>query len=153
MNNSDCQRQLLRRVLRRDRSDLSLKDFTEEQWVSNLEETRRHGHHIGEFLSNGYIFQMKPITFVKICFRLWLLQAGEHLHSDILIVLGNKKTKKFKLKSFSEIYKKNLLIILRSHIDSKVTDYIDCNRIVEDRSEDLSDLPDLIDSNNNINNE
>ena len=153
VNNSDCQRELLRRVLKEHRSHWSLKNFAEEQWVSNLGETRRHGYHIGEFLSNGRIFQMKPITFVKICFRLWLLQAEEHLYSDISIVLGNKKLKKFKLKGFSEIYKKNLRVILRSHIDSKVTDCSDCNRVAGGRSEDLSDLPDLIDSNNNIDNE
>ena len=94
---------------------------------------------------------MKPITFVKICFRLWLLQAGEHLYLDISIVLGNKKLKKSKLKGFSEIYRKNLRVILRGHIDSKITDCSECNRV--DRSEDLSDLPDLIDSNNNIDNE
>ena len=96
---------------------------------------------------------MRPITFVKICFRLWLLQAGEHLHSDISTLLGNKKSSKLIHRDFPKIYHKNLTKALKININSKITD---CrlnsgNSVV--RSGDLSNLPDLIDHNNNIDNE
>ena len=96
---------------------------------------------------------MRPITFVKICLRLWLLQAGEQLYSDISILLENKKSRKLIHKDFPKIYHKNLTKVLRIYIDSKITDCrLNSNNSVE-RSGDLSDLPDLIDHNNNIDNE
>ena len=96
---------------------------------------------------------MRSITFVKICLRLWLLQAGEQLHSDISILLGNKKSSKLIHKDFPKIYHKNLTKALRIYIDSKITDCrLNSNNSVE-RSGDLSNLPDLIDHNNNIDNE
>ena len=96
---------------------------------------------------------MRSITFVKICLRLWLLQAGEQLHSDISILLGNKKSRKLIHKDFPKIYHKNLTKALRIYIDSKITDCrLNSGNSVE-RSGDLSNLPDLIDHNNNIDNE
>ena len=96
---------------------------------------------------------MRSITFVKICLRLWLLQAGEQLHSDISILLGNKKSSKSIHKDFPKIYHKNLIKALRIYIDSKITDCrLNSGNSVE-RSGDLSNLPDLIDHNNNIDNE
>ena len=96
---------------------------------------------------------MKPITFVKICLRLWLLQAGEQLYSDISILLGNKKSSKLIHKDFPKIYHKNLTKTLRIYIDSKITDCrLNSGNSVE-RSGDLRNLPDLIDHNNNIDNE
>ena len=96
---------------------------------------------------------MRSITFVKICLRLWLLQAGEQLHSDILILLGNKKSSKLIHKDFPKIYHKNLTKALRIYIDSKITDCGLNSRNSVERSGDLSNLPDLIDHNNNIDNE
>ena len=96
---------------------------------------------------------MRPITFVKICLKLWLLQAGEQLYSDISILLGNKKSRKLIHKDFPKIYHKNFTKALKIFRDSKITDCrLNSSNSVE-RSGDLSNLPDLINHNNNIDNE
>ena len=96
---------------------------------------------------------MRPITFVKICLRLWLLQAGEQLYSDFSIVTSNKETRKAIHKDFSKIYVRNLRLATRTYIDSKVTHSSSRSGLDTEESEDLSGLPDLIDCNNNIDNE
>lgn len=96
---------------------------------------------------------MRPTTFVKICLRLWLLQAGEQLYSNFSIVTGNKETSKLKHKHFSKVYVRNLRLIIRTYVDSKVTHSSSRGELNTEKSEDLSGLPDLIDCNNNIDNE
>jgi len=96
---------------------------------------------------------MRPITFVKICLRLWLLQAGEQLYSDFSFVTSNKEISKVKHKDFSRVYVRNMRLVTRAYVDSKVTHSSSRSELNTERSEDLSGLPDLIDCNNNIDNE